>query len=108
MICRGAASAVDWTGVTSGSGLSMSSETISFRIEASKRKALDELASTLERDRGKLINEALDAYLEVHRWQIAHIERALADADSGTEGVPHDEVFQRIRARIDRSRNVSD
>lgn len=86
----------------------MSSETISFRIEPGKRVALDELATTLERDRGALINEALDAYLEVHRWQLEHIKRALADAEGGAEGVPHDEVFERIRARIDRSRNTSD
>jgi predicted transcriptional regulator len=90
------------------SGLAMSSETISFRIEAGKRVALDELASTLERDRNALINEALDAYLEVHRWQVEHIKRALADAESGAAGVPHEEVFQRLRARIDRSRDASD
>jgi predicted transcriptional regulator len=86
----------------------MSSESISFRIQAGTRAALDELAATLERDRSALINEALDAYLELHRWQVEHIARALADADSGTEGVPHEEVFQRMRTRIDRSRSSSD
>jgi predicted transcriptional regulator len=76
-------------------------ETISFRIEAGKRAALEELATTLERDRSALINEALDAYLELHHWQVAHIEHALADAESGVAGLPHDEVFERLRARID-------
>jgi predicted transcriptional regulator len=42
----------------------------------------------------------LDAYLELHHWQVEHIERALAEADSGAAGVPHDEVFDRLRARI--------
>lgn len=78
----------------------MSKESISFRIEASKRAALEELAAALERDRSALINDALDAYLEVHHWQVEHIKRALAEADSGTADVPHDEVFERLRARI--------
>jgi predicted transcriptional regulator len=78
----------------------MSKETISFRIEPGKRAALEELAATLERDRSALINDALDAYLELHHWQVEHIARALADADSGVAGVPHDQVFDRLRARI--------
>ena len=78
----------------------MRKDTISFRIDAGKRAALEELAETLERDRSALINDALDAYLELHHWQVEHIEQALADADSGAAGVPHDEVFDRLRARI--------
>ena len=86
----------------------MGKETISFRIAAAKRAALDELADALERDRSAIINEALDAYLELHHWQVEHIERALADADRGAEGVAHDEVFERLRARIDDRLNRSD
>ena len=79
----------------------MSKETISFRIEAGKRAAVDALAGALDRDRSAVINEAIDAYLELHHWQVEHIKRALAEAESGVEGVPHDEVFHRLRARID-------
>ena len=86
----------------------MSKETISFRIEAGKRAALEELAATLERDRSALINDALDAYLELHHWQVEHIRRALADAESGDAGVPHDEVFDRLRTRIDDRLKPSD
>lgn len=78
----------------------MSKETISFRIEAGKRAALDELAGALDRDRSAIINEAIDAYLELHHWQVEHIRRALAEADSGVEGVAHDQVFERLRTRI--------
>ena len=79
----------------------MSKETISFRIPAGKRAAVDELAAALDRDRSAIINEAIDAYLELHHWQVEHIKRALGEAESGVEGVPHDDVFARLRARID-------
>jgi predicted transcriptional regulator len=79
----------------------MSKETISFRIPTEKRTAVDQLAAALDRDRSAIINEAIDAYLELHHWQIEHIRRALAEADSGVEGVAHDEVFKRLWSRID-------
>jgi predicted transcriptional regulator len=62
----------------------------------------------LEHDRSALINDALDAYLELHHWQVEHIEPALAEADSGAAGVPHDEVFNRLRARITDRLKLSD
>jgi predicted transcriptional regulator len=85
----------------------MSKGTISFRIEARKRAAVDELAAALDRDRSAIINEAIDAYLELHHWQVEHIKRALAEAEGG-EGVPHEEVFDRLRARIDDGLKSSD
>jgi predicted transcriptional regulator len=79
----------------------MRKEAMSFRIAPAKRIAVDELAAALDKDRSAIINEAIDAYLELHHWQVEHIKRALAEADSGVEGVPHEQVFERLRARID-------
>jgi predicted transcriptional regulator len=79
----------------------MSKETISFRIPTEKRTAVDELAAALDRDRSAIINEAIDAYIELHHWQVEHIRRALAEADSGVAGVAHERVFKRLRSRID-------
>jgi predicted transcriptional regulator len=86
----------------------MSKETISFRIEGEKRAAVDELAAAVDRDRSAIINEAIDAYLELHHWQVEHIKRALAEAERGGAGVPHDEVFNRLRARIENRLKSSD
>ena len=61
---------------------------------------MDEIAEVLERDRSAVINEALDAYLELHHWQIEHIRRGLAEAEAGVEGVAQEKVFDRLRARI--------
>ena len=51
-------------------------EPLSFRIEAAKRGAVDALAGALDRDRSAVINEAIDAYLELHHSQLEHIKRA--------------------------------
>lgn len=61
----------------------MPRETVTFRIDAGTRAALDRLASALDRDRSYLINEAVEAYLDVHAWQIAHIEEGVRQADAG-------------------------
>jgi predicted transcriptional regulator len=61
----------------------MSREIISFRLESEKREALDALASALDRDRSYIINEVIEAYLDVQRWQIEHIREGLRQADAG-------------------------
>jgi len=61
----------------------MSRETISFRLESEKREALDAVASALDRDRSYVINEAIEAYLDVQRWQMDHIREGLRQANAG-------------------------
>jgi predicted transcriptional regulator len=61
----------------------VSRETISFRLESEKREALDAVATALDRDRSYIINEAIEAYLDVHRWQLDHISEGLRQADAG-------------------------
>jgi RHH-type rel operon transcriptional repressor/antitoxin RelB len=61
----------------------MNRETISFRLESDKREALDAVASALDRDRTYIINEAIEAYLDIHRWQTDHIREGLRQADAG-------------------------
>lgn len=58
-------------------------EVLTVRLDPGKRVELDALARATSRDRSFLVNEAIDAYLAVHRWQIAHIEEGLRQADAG-------------------------
>ena len=58
-------------------------DAVTVRMDAEKRAALDALARAMDRDRSYLINEAVDAYLAVHRWQVAHIEEGLRQAEAG-------------------------
>lgn len=61
----------------------MDKQTISFRLNTDKVDALDALAETLDRDRSYLLNEAVDSYLEVQRWQIEQIKKGLGQAKAG-------------------------
>jgi len=58
-------------------------EIVTVRLDPAKRAELDALARSITRDRSFLINEAIDAYLAVHRWQVAEIEDGLQQANAG-------------------------
>jgi len=58
-------------------------ENVTFRMDVETKKALDEIAVELQRDRSYLLNEAVTAYLDVYRWQMADLDRAIAEADAG-------------------------
>ena len=61
----------------------MDRETISFRLDPKKRDALDAVARAHDRDRTYVLNEAIDAYLDVHQWQIEHFQEGIRQADAG-------------------------
>jgi len=58
-------------------------ETISFRIDSSKKNSLDAIAESLDRDRTFVINEAIAHYVEIHEWQISHIKKGVEQANQG-------------------------
>ena len=62
----------------------MDKQTISFRIDEDKVDALDTLAAALDRDRSYLLNQAVEAYLDVQQWQLAQIREGLKQADAGS------------------------
>jgi predicted transcriptional regulator len=61
----------------------MARETMTVRIQPQTRKALDGIAESLDRDRTYVVNQALEAYIDVHHWQIDHIRRGLREANAG-------------------------
>jgi len=61
----------------------MAKENVTLRLNSEKRAVIDAIAASLDRDRSYIINEAVDAYLEVHQWQAEQIRKALAEADKG-------------------------
>lgn len=54
--------------------------TISFRTEDITKQKLDMLAAQQNRDRSYIINQALDYYLSLNEWQLAHIEEGVKQA----------------------------
>jgi len=61
----------------------MGKTTITFRLDTDKRAALDSIAEVNDRDRSHVLNEAIDAYLDAHQWQIEHIKKGLRQAQAG-------------------------
>jgi RHH-type rel operon transcriptional repressor/antitoxin RelB len=62
---------------------SMAREIMTVRVEPRTRKALDGIATALDRDRTYVVNQALEAYIDVHQWHIEHIEQGLREAEAG-------------------------
>jgi predicted transcriptional regulator len=61
----------------------MSKENITFRLDVEKKDALDAIAANMKRDRSYVLSEAVEAYLEMHKWQLEEISAAVKEADSG-------------------------
>ena len=53
---------------------------VSFITLADKRKRLDDIAGTFGKNLSAVINEALDQYIDLHEWQLAHIKRGVEAA----------------------------
>jgi len=58
-------------------------QTITIRVDSEKREALDAIAAGMDRDRTYILNEAITAYLETHRWHLDHINEGLRKAQAG-------------------------
>lgn len=61
----------------------MGKTTITFRLDTDRKNALDALAEVKDRDRSYILCEAIDAYLDIHQWQIEHIKKGVRQAEAG-------------------------
>jgi RHH-type transcriptional regulator, rel operon repressor / antitoxin RelB len=61
----------------------MTKQTVSFRLDARKVKALDTIAKAVQRDRTFLLGEAVQYYIHLHEWQLKQIQESIAEADAG-------------------------
>jgi predicted transcriptional regulator len=79
----------------------MDKQTVTFRADPRKVKALDRLARSLDRDRSHLLNEAVEHYLSVHEYHLEQIEKGLAEARAG-KLVDYDKVKRDWMKRLNR------
>jgi predicted transcriptional regulator len=61
----------------------MSKENVTFRLDPDKRAALDAIAAGMERNLTYVLNQAINAYLEMHQWQLQEIQQGITEADAG-------------------------
>ena len=70
---------------------------LSVRLGEKTKRDLEALARHARRSKSFLAAEAITAFVEAERWQLAEIERAAAQLDQG-HAVPHDEVASWLRS----------
>ena len=56
---------------------------ISFVTAKGKRKKLDQIAGAFGTNLSSVINDALDQYIDLNEWQLAHIKKGIAAAKKG-------------------------
>jgi len=56
---------------------------ISFVTKNKKRKTLNQIADVYGKNLSAVINEALDRYIDVHEWQVKHIQEGVDAAKRG-------------------------
>ncbi|HRO66149.1 MAG TPA: hypothetical protein PL182_01140 [Pseudobdellovibrionaceae bacterium] len=60
------------------------SNPVNFRVRnKSVLAALDRIGTTLDRDRSYMLNEAMETYVELNRWQVEQIQTGLEEARQG-------------------------
>ena len=61
----------------------MTKEPVAILLGTEKRQAIEAVAERSDRDAASVIREAIDTYLDLHRWQERHIREGLRQADAG-------------------------
>ncbi|HEY4311612.1 MAG TPA: ribbon-helix-helix protein, CopG family [Pirellulales bacterium] len=56
---------------------------ITCRLDGEVIAFLDQLGEQLDRDRSYLIKDAVEQYVQLHRWQIEEVHKAIDEADAG-------------------------
>jgi RHH-type transcriptional regulator, rel operon repressor / antitoxin RelB len=56
---------------------------VTLRLKSSLKKELDKLARSTRRSQARLAAEAIRQYIDVNRWQVAHINKAIQQAERG-------------------------
>jgi predicted transcriptional regulator len=77
------------------------SRVTSVRLSDDLASLLDQLAASLDRPKAWLIEQAIARYVEEETWQMAAITEALTeDRKGGATLRPHEEVMERLEAKI--------
>lgn len=63
--------------------MSKASTRISFVTQADKRERLDHIAEVFGKKLSVVINEAIDQYIDLHEWQLTHIQKGVKAARRG-------------------------
>ena len=80
--------------------MSQPTENVTVRMRPEVQQKLEKIATRLDRSRNWLINQAIEQYLEVYDWQTVRIRDRLHQAEQGSAFRPHEQVMQRLDAKL--------
>jgi predicted transcriptional regulator len=74
-----------------------------IRLDDEMLAKLDALAADTDRSRSWIAAKAIESYVELNAWQIAHIKEGIAQADRGEFATEEelDAIEAELQARID-------
>jgi predicted transcriptional regulator len=73
----------------------------SVRLDDEVASKLDRLATSLDRSKAWIIEQAITTYIEEQAWQIEAITDALEEYRAGrSELVPHEDVMARLESKL--------
>ena len=67
---------------------------MTVRLTPEISEKLKALARDTKRSKSYLASEAIESYVDLNAWQVAHIKAALAEDEAGGPGVPHEEAMR--------------
>jgi predicted transcriptional regulator len=67
---------------------------MTVRLTPEVRDKLDALARDTKRSKSYLASQAIESFVNLNAWQVAHIKAALVEDEQGAPGVPHQEVMR--------------
>ena len=71
---------------------------MTVRLTPELSEKLEALARDTKRSKSYLASEAIEGYVNLNAWQVAHIKAALAEDAEGTPGIPHEEVMRWMKS----------
>jgi len=79
----------------------MAKPLLTVRMDQDRLHALDKVADGIDRDRTYVVTQAIDAFLDVQKWQIEYIEEAMREAEAGkfASAAAGESAFARLRGR---------
>lgn len=67
---------------------------MTVRLTPEVSEKLEALARDTKRSKSYLASEAIETFVDLNAWQVAHIKAALAEDEEGGPGVPHKMVME--------------
>lgn len=74
------------------------STTVTVRLTPEIGAKLEALASDTRRSKAPLAEEAVTSFVERNARQVARIKEALAEAESGAPGTPHEDIERWVKS----------